>query len=162
MSSITEEDTAYFFLENYIRLINETGSIDFKKLLDSNSEESNYILRDGDVIYIPQKENSIYVFGQVKNPGKVKYIENKDYSYYISQAGGLGEYADDEIMVIKNLSREWIMAQEENSILEEGDYIWVPRTSSHSFNYYVYSIGGYLSIVGSAATIILLLIQLGK
>jgi hypothetical protein len=65
-------------------------------------------------------------------------------------------------MVIKNLSREWLEAEENNIVLEEGDFIWVPRTSSHSFNYYVYSIGGYLGIVASAATIILLLIQLGK
>ncbi|QQS36839.1 MAG: SLBB domain-containing protein [Ignavibacteriales bacterium] len=160
MSNITEEDTAYFFLENYIRLVNQTGSVDFQNLLNDSS--NTYVVKDGDIIFIPQKENVIYVFGQVRNAGKIKFIDGKDYSYYLDQAGGVGEYAQDEIMLIKHSSREWISLEDNKVQIEDGDFIWVPRSSSHSFNYYVQAVGNYLGIVGSAATIILLLIQLGK
>ena len=114
----------------------ETGPVDFTKLDDSTSNVSNYIVKDGDVIIIPEKESTVYVFGQVPKPGKVNYVEGKDYKYYINEAGGTGEYARDDIMLIKaapgNGSR-MIMTM----LIEEGDYIYVPRTLSKSFNYYV-------------------------
>ena len=162
MSDITEEDTSYFFLENYIRLINQSASVNFEKIWEENSPENKYNVNDGDIIYIPKKQNSVYVFGQVKQPGKLKLIPDKNYEYYIQQAGGLGEFAADEIMVIKNFTREWISPVDNNLLIEDGDFIWIPRTPSHSFNYYVATFGNYLSIVGSVATIILLLIQFGK
>lgn len=162
MSNITEEDTSYFFLENYIRIINQSGSVNFEKIWEENSPESKYAVNDGDIIYIPKKQNSVYVYGQVKHPGKIKFVPEKKYEYYLQQAGGLGEFAEDEIMVIKNFTREWISPIDNNVLIEDGDFIWIPRTASHSFNYYVSSLGNYLSIVGSVATIILLLIQFGK
>jgi hypothetical protein len=87
-----------------------------------------------------------------------------DYKYYINQAEGLGEYAqdEDEIMVIKGNSYEWISPFEHNVTIDEGDFIYVPREAVLPFNWYVGQVGNYLSIVGSAATIILLLVQFSK
>jgi len=65
-------------------------------------------------------------------------------------------------MVIKGNTREWISPLEKNVAIEEGDYIYVPRELSYSFNYYIAVAGNYLSIVASAATIILLLVQFSK
>ncbi len=157
MSNITEVDSAYFYLENRMRVLNDGSSVDFSKLDDTSSAASKYIVHDGDIIIIPQKENSVYVYGQVSDPGHVPYVSGKDYKYYIEKAGGLGQYADTPIMVIKARSRHWIEAEKQGVKVENGDYIWVPRTQVHTFNYYVGLAGHYLSIVASVATIYLLL-----
>lgn len=160
LSEINEEDTSYFFLENKLRLIMNGGAMDFTKLNEEGSYESGYLVRDKDIIIIPRKDNTVYVFGQIPNPGKISYKEGKDYTYYINEAGGLTEYSE-EVFIIKGKSREWI-TPEDSTLIEPGDYIWVKRDPVHSFNYYLRQISTYLSIVGSAATIVLLLIQLGK
>ena len=162
MSDLTQEDTAYFFLENQLRVLDNGSSIDFSKIIDDSSMASKYLVKDGDVIIIPIKDNSVYVYGQVADPGNVPFMEGEDYNYYIKKAGGLGEYADDDIMIIKAASREWISPIKHKVKIEPGDYVWVPRVPARSLNFYIYSIGGYLSIVASAATIFLLLLQFKK
>lgn len=163
MSNVTIEDTSYFFLENQLRVYNEGASLNLTDMNEPNSEIANYKVKDGDIIVVPAKITTIEVFGQVSNPGNIPFEEGKDYKYYIEKAGGFGEYSiEDEVMVIKGASREWISPIEKTVKLEEGDYIYVPREKTRSFNEYVQSIGGYLGIAASAATIILLLIQFGK
>ncbi len=162
MSDLTQEDTAYFFLENQLRVLDNGSSIDFSKISDDSSMASKYEVKDGDIIIIPVKDNAVYVYGQVVDPGKVPFVEGEDYKYYINKAGGTGEYADDDIMVIKAASREWISPIKNKVKIEPGDYVWVPRVPARSLNYYIYSVGGYLSIVASAATIFLLILQFKK
>lgn len=161
MSNLVEEDQYYFEAENQYRVLNEGSAIDFSKISDENSEIYNFIVYPGDVIIIPPKRNTVYVFGQVSNPGHVKFVEGKDYLFYIDQAGGLGEYAEDEIMIIKGGSRNWIPA-ERNVEIEEGDYIFVPKERIKSFRTLTMELAGYFSIIGSIATVILLIVQLGK
>lgn len=162
MSNIDEIDSAYFFMENELRILLERGPVDFTKINDTTSNVSNYIVNDGDIIIIPEKEKTVYVFGQVTKPGKVNYVEGKDFEYYLNEAGGKGEYARSDIMLIKSATRQWIPVDNENAKVEEGDYIYVPRTISRSFNYYVRTAGIYFSIIGSIATIALLIVNLIK
>ncbi len=162
MSNVDEMDSSYFLMENDLRLLLESGPVDFTKIADTSSNVSDYIVSDGDVIIIPPKEKTVYVFGQVAEPGKVNYVAGRDFEYYIKEAGGKGEYARDDIMLIKSVTKEWIPADEENAVIEEGDYIYVPRSLSRSFNYYVKNTSIFLSIVGSLATIALLVVNLTK
>lgn len=161
MSNLVEEDQYYFQAENQYRVLNEGSAIDFTKIYDEHSEIYNFIVYPGDVIIIPPKRNTVYVFGQVSSPGHVKFVEGKNYLYYIEQAGGLGEYAEDEIMIIKGSSRNWIPA-DRNVQIEEGDYIFIPKERIKSFRTFAMELSGYFSIIGSIATILLLIIQLGK
>jgi protein involved in polysaccharide export with SLBB domain len=162
MSNVDEMDSSYFMMENDLRLLLESGPVDFTKINDTTSNVSDYIVSDGDVIIIPPKEKTIYVFGQVAEPGKVNYVEGKDFEYYIREAGGEGEYARSDVMLIKSVTKEWIPADDDRAVIEEGDYIYVPRTLAKSFNYYVKTAGVFLSIVGSIATIALLIVNLTK
>jgi len=162
MSNVDELDSAYFFLENELRIMLEKGPIDFTKLNDTTSNVSNYIVSDGDVIIIPSQEKTVYVFGQVAKPGKVNYDPGKDYNYYLNEAGGKGEFARDDIMLIKAATNEWIHADNENAKIEEGDYLYVPRTLSKSINYYIKTGSLYLGIISSLATIALLIVNLTK
>jgi polysaccharide biosynthesis/export protein len=160
MSNADELSVNYLNLENELRVLTYGGPVNFSDLNDPDSETSKYIVKDGDVIIIPRNDHKVHVFGQVANPGSIEYSQGKDYNYYINKTGGLGEYAMDDIMLIKAASREWIPVDSDSAKVEEGDFIFVPRSLSHSFNYYLGMAQTFLSIIGSAATLILLLIKL--
>lgn len=161
MSNLVEEDKYYFETENQYRVLNEGSAIDFSQIENENSEINNFILEKGDVIVVPPLTKTVYVFGQVSNPGHVKFVEQEDYQYYINQAGGVGEYAEDEIMIIKGDSRNWIPATN-NVRIDDGDYIFVPKERIKSFQTTITEWGGYFSIIGSIATILLLIFQITK
>lgn len=164
MTTLTEKDTAMFSVDERIRELVDESAVNFDSVFSENSEVGNTIVRNGDIVVIPQKITTVYVFGQVVSVGAVPFIKGEDYKYYINKAGGLGELAKyDDIAIIKGNSRKWInVSENDNIIIEPGDFIYVPKDPNHSFDYYVYKIGGYLGIVSSVATIFLLLYQLTK
>ena len=159
MSNVYPEDSSYFFLENQLRVLTEGSSLDFLKIGDPESDISNYIVKSGDVIVVPAIRKSVYVFGQVAKPGYIPLAEGKDFSHYINEAGGMGELAvPDEIMVIKGGSRHWISPYEQTVILEEGDYVYVPKERLRSFRTYAAEYAIYVGMLASVATVILLII----
>ncbi|MGE5498698.1 MAG: SLBB domain-containing protein [Syntrophothermus sp.] len=164
MSYLTEEDTVYFKIDNALRQIRGNELVDFTKLDNDSSASSKFILKDGDVVLVPEKKEMVYIFGQVANAGYVKYNEGKDVSYYIREAGGLGELARDveEISVIKARSRSWSTIGSAKAVIEPGDYIWVPKKTPRTFSFYLQRVGAIASVVGTVATIILLGFQFKK
>jgi protein involved in polysaccharide export with SLBB domain len=163
MSNVYPEDSAYFFLENQLRVLTEGSSLDFSKVNDPESDISNYIVKSGDVIVVPAIRKSVYVFGQVAKPGYVPLAEGKDFRYYINEAGGMGELAvEDDIMVIRGGSRYWISPYEQTIILEEGDYVYVPKVKLRSFRTYAAEYAIYVSMLASITTVILLVITIFK
>jgi protein involved in polysaccharide export with SLBB domain len=163
MSNIVTDDTNYFNMENQLRVLIEGSSLDFRKIEDPNSDIANYIVQNGDIIIIPQIQNSVYVFGQVLRPGHVTFIEGKDYRYYVDEASGLGELAvDDEIMIIKGGSRAWISTENDSVTIEEGDYIYVPKESLRSTRSYIMEYSVYLSVLASIAAILLSIVTIAN
>ena len=161
MSNVISEDSNYFNLENQLRVLTEGSSLDFRKINDPESDIANYKVQAGDVIIIPPIENSVYVFGQVLRPGHVTFIEGKDYKYYVNEASGIGELAEeDEIMVIKGGSRAWISPLREEVDIEEGDYIYVPKENLRSFRSYVFEYSVYISLLASIAAILLSIVTI--
>ncbi len=163
MSNVVTDDTNYFNMENQLRVLIEGSSLDFRKIEDPNSDIANYIVQNGDIIIIPQIQNSVYVFGQVLRPGHVTFIEGKDYNYYVTEASGLGELAvDDEIMIIKGGSRAWISTENDSVTIEEGDYIYVPKESLRSTRSYIMEYSVYLSVLASIAAILLSIVTIAN
>ena len=158
MSNVDEEDSTYFILENSLRLLLESGPVNFTKAVDKTSKEAHYIVKDGDIIIVPEKKNRVYVFGQVANPGYVDLAPGKNYEYYIKEVGGEGDYARGDVMIIRGSSRKWVDADDDTKI-EDGDYIYVPRHIAKSFNYYLKNVSVYLTILASISTVILLALQ---
>lgn len=67
--------------------------IDLEKALERKGSSYDIVLRDGDVIEIPELTNTVKISGAVMHPNTVSYIEGKHVSYYIEQAGGYGNRA---------------------------------------------------------------------
>jgi len=93
MSTISEEDSISFFVDNQLRLLSGNGAIDFTKVFDDKSSEGDFIVKDGDKIIVPEKSELVYVFGQVNSPGYIKFERGNSAQYYIQKAGGVGEQA---------------------------------------------------------------------
>lgn len=163
MSNVVTEDTNYFNLENQLRVLTEGSSLDFKKINDPNSDISKYTIQNGDIIVVPAVHNSVYVFGQVLRPGFVTFIKGKDYQYYVNEASGIGELAEeDEIMVIKGGSRAWISVDNDSLTIEEGDYIYVPKENLRSTRSYIMEYSVYLGVLASLAAILLSVITIAR
>ncbi|MGE5620961.1 MAG: SLBB domain-containing protein [archaeon] len=163
MSYLVEEDSAYFRIDNQLRLLHSSALVDFSKLY-TDTTQSSFIVKDGDVILVPEQQNLVYIYGQVASPGYVQYEPGRDVRYYIERAGGLGELAKDfdEISVIKAKTRAWMTVDDKNINIEPGDYIWVPKKTPRTFSFYLQRVSAISGVVSGIATIILLLVQLGK
>ena len=159
MSTLIENDTLYFQIDEKLRFIRGNGLVDFNKIYDENFNDGEFVLKNYDVIYVPTKINSVYVYGQVNKTGYVTYIPEKKYDYYLNRASGLGETASD-IYIIKGQSRSWVAAEDNpNVIIEPGDYIWVSKKTPRTFWFHVEQASRIAAIVGSIATVILLFLQ---
>jgi polysaccharide export outer membrane protein len=159
--NITPEDSAYYLLESELRTKREVVNVDFKKLfLDKDSIEDVY-LRNGDYISIPSIRRTIYVFGQVINPGNIPFVPGMDYRYYIQKCSGYTENArSGDVMIIKRATRQWLSPKE--TTIEEGDYVWIPKEPQRSFAYYMNIFNQTAAVVTAAVSIALLAIQLRK
>lgn len=164
MSNMTLEDTVTFKVDAELSYINESGNIDFSELYTDSSRANRFVMKDGDIVIIPEFKNSVYVFGQVGAAGEYDYAEGEDYDYYIKQAGGFGEFAEDEeSILIKGFGKSWISFEEsEGYQIEPGDYIWVPKEIQYPDSYYWDKVSKITSIVGNIlgpiVTIIVILI----
>lgn len=63
--------------------------IDLNKALREPGCDKDIILRNGDQILIPQRNNTVRISGEVLYPNTIAFIEGKSPSYYINQAGGV-------------------------------------------------------------------------
>ena len=152
-SDITVEDSVAFSVDNILRLYYSPGVVDFTKINDTSSKEGKFIVKDGDVVLVPEKQNLVYMFGQVKNPGYVPFEAGKDYNYYINAVGGKGEAAEGDVKIIKAKGRIWVTAGKE-SVIEPGDFIYLPKSVSHRWEYYLMHVGSIASIVTAISSFV--------
>ncbi len=164
VANVSLEDSLGFRLDNALRLWKQQSLVDFSKINDENSSDANFILEDGDLIIIPTKTDLVYVFGQVAAAGFQKYEVDKDARYYIEKAGGPTIIAKDldEAVLIKGKSRNWISIESKDAKVEAGDFVWVPKTQQKDFKYYMELIAPVASVIGTIATIAILIVQLNK
>lgn len=62
--------------------------IDLEKAMSNPGSVADVILRAGDIIDIPQMNNTVKISGGVHFPNTVAYDDRQPWTYYISQAGG--------------------------------------------------------------------------
>ncbi len=147
------DDSIGFATAAQLRAQHEEVNVDFKRLFTDHDSTQDVILRSEDEVIIPSKDKTIYVFGQVAEPGHIPVAEGRDVSFYIQKAGGLTEHANGgSVKVIKGRTRQWLSPGDTK--LEDGDFIWVPSEPNHPFSY-------YMTIASQAATVISVMIGIG-
>jgi protein involved in polysaccharide export with SLBB domain len=118
----------------YLELENQLSRNRVHVDLSSDNQLKKVKLFDGDRLFIPRDENTVFVFGQVNNPGYFPFEPNiSSVDSYIGRAGGFALAADeDEIFVIKAGSKTW--HNPENTSLNSGDMIFVDREPYDELN----------------------------
>ena len=105
----------------------DVTNVDLKEL-QSGALSKNVSLRDGDTIFVPRAE-SVYVFGQVKNPGAYPIQRNTTVLQALSLAGGITERgATGRIKIVRIENGKNIEVKVKlTDIVRPGDTIMVPE-----------------------------------
>ena len=118
-------------------------------------------LDNNDQIIIPIKSEQVYIFGEVNQPGAIRYKPSQSVNNYIASAGGVIESSDlnntfvihpnGEVNRISNGSRLSMLNNRNNEILiYPGSVIYIPREVKTRDASMIASI--WAPIIGSAAT----------
>ncbi|MFS2624208.1 SLBB domain-containing protein [Bacteroides thetaiotaomicron] len=81
-----------------------TVGINLEKALLQPGSTADIVLREGDVVSIPKKSNTVTINGAVMVPNRVSYMKGKNVDYYLNQAGGYSDNAkkSKKFIVYKN------------------------------------------------------------
>lgn len=122
--------------------------VDIFALLTNGDQRQNVWLRTGDTVYLPDKSlQQVFVFGSVKKPGPVQMLNGQLNLAQAIAAVDLRETGYDlgHIRIIRSLSAtrgellvinfdSTMRGQSLPFILQEGDIVYVPRSSMGSWN----------------------------
>lgn len=67
--------------------------INLEEVMDHPGITNDLILENGDIVYIPKKNQAVKVRGEVLFPTQFAFRENRSMKYYIDQAGGFSSNA---------------------------------------------------------------------
>ena len=112
-----------------------TVGIDLEAALANPGSDADIVLREGDVISVPEYNNTVKIDGAVMMPNTVSFKKGESVKYYISQAGGYGQnakkskkfiiYMNGQIAEVKGNGKKQI---------EPGCEIIVPSKRKRQFN----------------------------
>jgi protein involved in polysaccharide export with SLBB domain len=71
----------------------EAIGIDLEAIIKSPKSKSDLLLKEGDVIVVPKKLETIRLRGELLYPTTVRFIPNKTLKYYINSSGGFDNKA---------------------------------------------------------------------
>lgn len=104
-----------------------TVGIDLEKALANPKSDFDLVLREGDVLYIPEYINTVKISGSVMYPNIVVYQRGKNLKFYINQAGGYGNMAKKKKVYVVYMNGTVSRLKARNSsAIEPGCEIIVP------------------------------------
>lgn len=145
--------TTIVTIANEIKNAEPNGRI----IIDLEDDLTNSFVRDGDKVYIPEKNNNVFIFGEVLSEGSLIYQNGADLDFYIDEASGLKDTADNEAIYIlypngrtKQFSRKrnLFASQSQKIKIEPGSVIYVPRAIDNTLSSRL-TAQAYASILGN-------------
>ena len=127
-------------------------------VIDIEGDSSSVIVNEGDRLFIPEKPNHIYIYGEVSYEGALNYDPTKSIDNYIAQSGGLKDSADNNAIYVLhpngNTQRSTIKksifqsSPDADLILYPGSIIFIPKGIDNSASNRI-AAQAYVSILGS-------------
>ncbi|MEK9780763.1 MAG: SLBB domain-containing protein [Gammaproteobacteria bacterium] len=101
-----------------------------------------YNIKEGDELFVPERNNVVYVYGETSTEGAVMFSENKGVEYFVDKSGGFKKFADTESIYILHPNGESQLYKSKRNIFESrpkseikiypGSIIFVPRAIDES------------------------------
>lgn len=127
-------------------------------VIDIEGDSSSVIVSEGDRLFIPEKPNHIYIYGEVSYEGALNYDPIKSIDDYISESGGLKDSADNSAIYVLhpngNTQRSTIKksifqsSPDADLILYPGSIIFIPKGIDNSASNRI-AAQAYVSILGN-------------
>ncbi len=135
--------------------------IDLEAALANPGGDADLVLREGDVLNIPEYVNTVKINGAVMMPNTVSYRKGEKVSYYLSQAGGYSQHAkkSKKFIIYMNGQVAKVKGSGKDQI-EPGCEIIVPNKKQNKAN--VGNILGYATSFSSLATMAATIVSLFK
>ena len=117
-----------------------------------------YNIKEGDELFVPERNNVVYVYGETSSEGAVMYSDNQDVEYFVEKSGGYKKFADNESIYILHPNGESQLYRSKRSVFERspkseikiypGSIIFVPRALDESAPRRI-AAQAYVSILGN-------------
>ena len=151
-----------FDLTPIIKLTEELKNTEIKGRvvvdLFNDSSIDLYNIKDGDELFIPEKNNVVYVYGESSIEGAVMYVENKGVEYFVDKSGGFNKFADNKAIFILHPNGESQMYSAKRNIFENspksdikiypGSIIFIPKVLDEATPKRL-AVQAYISILGN-------------
>jgi protein involved in polysaccharide export with SLBB domain len=138
--------------------------IDFKKALDDTESRENVTILPGDIINIPFRLQVVMVRGEVFVPSAVVYRKGANLNYYIQQAGGYTDDAEDGKTIVtlpngRKWEPSWFLFP--NPDILGGSTIFVPKVIEKE-DKTLQIMTSWATVMASIATMMIAIIQVTK
>jgi len=156
VNELSKEILYQEFLDNIIAASQQGGNIDLSPIVKLTEKLNNtdtngrvvidllndttiglYSVKEGDQLFVPEKNNVVYVYGETSTEGAVMFYENQDVEYFVEKSGGYKRFADKESIYILHPNGESQLYRSKRNIFESspkteiriypGSIIFVPR-----------------------------------
>ena len=145
--------TSIIAIADEIKNVKPNGRI----VINLKDDSLNNLVRDKDKLFIPEKNNNIFIFGEVFNEGSLIYQKGANLEFYLSEAAGLKDTADNESIYILypngrtklfSRKRNLFASQSQKIKIEPGSVIYVPRAIDNTLSSRL-AAQAYASILGN-------------
>ena len=163
VNELSKEILYQEFLDNIIAVSQQNigGNIDLSPIVKLTEEIKNteangrvvinllndltidlYTVKEGDELFVPERNNVVYVYGETSTEGAVVFAENQSVEYFVDKSGGFKKFADNESIYILHPNGESQLYRSKRNIFESrpkseikiypGSIIFVPRALDDS------------------------------
>ena len=136
-----------------------TVGIDLEAALAKPGSSADIVLREGDVISVPEMTSTVKINGAVMMPNTVTYLDGKNVGYYLNQAGGYSQNAKKSKKFIIYMNGQVEKVKSRSKKVEPGCEIVVPnKVKKNTFG----NIMGYTTSIASLAMMVASIANLVK
>lgn len=131
-----------------------TVGINLEEALAKPGSNADIVLREGDVISVPEFTSTVKINGAVMMPNTVTYVEGKSVGYYLNQAGGYSQQAKKSKKFIIYMNGQVAKVKSGSKAVEPGCEIVVPnKTKKNSFGTAIGYANSFATLAMTVATI---------
>jgi len=127
LMALTATDTAMRINAQQLAAVNQSKTLvelNLQEILKNPGSPQDYVLKEGDVIYIPPIKQTVRVIGAVLNPMSLLYDDGHPLKYYINKSGGYARNAKKSKVYILYANGT---TATRNRIIQPGCQIVVPQ-----------------------------------